>query len=157
MSDTSSFGQPPPAPPSGQPGYGPQGGYLPPEAPGGYPPMAGQAGVLSPADERTWGMLAHISAIIASVVGLSFLGPLLVMLIQGPKSAFVRRQAVEALNFQITVYIAAAVSGLLILVLIGIVLLPLVLLAWLILSIVAGVAASRGEDYRYPLNIRLVH
>jgi len=101
-------------------------------------------------------MLAHISSILAAIVGLSFLGPLVVLLIQGPKSQFVRRQAVEALNFQITTYIAAIVSAVLIIVIIGIILLPIVLVAWLVLTIMAGIAANNGQDYRYPLNLRLV-
>lgn len=124
----------------------------PPPPPGGY----GSASALSPQDERTWGMLAHISAIIAAIVGLSFLGPLVVLLVQGPKSQFVRRQAIESLNFQITTYIAAIVSGILVLVLIGIILLIVVGIGWLVLTIVAGVKANSGEDYRYPVNIRLV-
>jgi uncharacterized Tic20 family protein len=147
-----------PTPPYGQPGPGgpppgatPPGQYGPP--PGGYGPPQGQ---LSQQDERTWGMLAHISAILAALVGLSFLGPLLVMLVQGPKSDFVRRQSVEALNFQIATYIAVIASAVLIFVLIGLILLPAVLIAWLVLTIMAGVAANRGEDYRYPVNLRLI-
>src|SRR5215212_1927258 len=106
---------PPPGPPPGEPAYGqPSAGQPPAGQPGwqgqgaGFPEhqAAGQ-GQLSPADERTWGMLAHLSALLAAFVALAFLGPLLVMLIQGPKSDFVRRQSVEALNFQITTYIAA--------------------------------------------------
>lgn len=120
------------------------------------PPLESGPGQLSPQEERTWGMLAHLSAIVAAVVFLAFLGPLLVMLIQGPKSPFVRRQAVEALNFQITTYVAAIVSAILIVVFIGILLLPLVGIAWLVLTILASVAANRGEDYRYPVNLRLV-
>ena len=137
------YGQPP-----AQPGWQGQGGY-PQQQPVGQ-------GQLSPADERTWGMLAHLSALLAAFVALAFLGPLLVMLIQGPKSDFVRRQSVEALNFQITTYIAAIVSAILIVVLIGLILLPIVGIAWLVLTIMAGLAANRGEDYRYPINIRLV-
>ena len=135
-------------PPVGQPGWQEQGGY-----PQQQPTWQGQ---LSPADERTWGMLAHLSALLAAFVALAFLGPLLVMLIQGPKSDFVRRQSVEALNFQITTYIAAIISAILIVVLIGLILLPIVGIAWLVLTIMGGLAANRGEDYRYPFNIRLV-
>ena len=142
--DTAAYGQPP----AGQPGWQGQGGY-PQQQPVGQ-------GQLSPADERTWGMLAHLSALLAAFVALAFLGPLLVMLIQGPKSDFVRRQSVEALNFQITTYIAAIISAILIVVLIGLILLPIVGIAWLVLTIMAGLAANRGEDYRYPFNIRLV-
>jgi len=117
--------------------------------------MAGP-GTMSQQDERTWGMAAHISAIVAGLLGLTFLGPLLVLLIQGPKSAFVRRQSVESLNFQITTYIAMIVSFVLIFLLIGFLLIFVVIIAWLVLTIMAGLAANRGEDYRYPVNIRLV-
>ncbi|HTE72098.1 MAG TPA: DUF4870 domain-containing protein [Actinomycetes bacterium] len=155
---------PPPGPPPGEAPYGqPSAGQPPAGQPGwqgqgaGFPEhqAAGQ-GQLSPADERTWGMLAHLSALLAAFVALAFLGPLLVMLIQGPKSEFVRRQSVEALNFQITTYIAAIISAILIVLLIGLILLPIVGIAWLVLTIMAGLAANRGEDYRYPFNIRLV-
>jgi uncharacterized Tic20 family protein len=101
-------------------------------------------------------MFAHLSALLAAFVALSFLGPLIVMLTQGQKSPFVREHAVEALNFQITTYIAAFVSALLILVLIGFLLLPLVGIVWLIFTILAGVKANNGERYRYPFNLRLV-
>lgn len=116
----------------------------------------GGSGQLSQSDERTWGMLAHISAIVAAIIGLSFIGPLIVMLVQGPRSDFVRRQSVEALNFQITTYIAAIVSFILVFVLIGFILLAVVGIGWLVLTIMAGMAANRGEDYRYPVNLRLV-
>lgn len=142
----------PPPPPSSPPpggGYGQQYGGQPPA---GY----GAPGQLSLQDERTWGMLAHISAILGAIVALSFLGPLIVLLVQGNKSPFVRKQAVEALNFQITTYIAAIVSAILIIVIIGFFLLLAVGIAWLVLTIMAGLAANRGEDYRYPFNIRLV-
>jgi len=101
-------------------------------------------------------MLAHLSALVAAFVALSFLGPLIVMLTQGNRSQFVRRQAVEALNFQITIYIAGIISALLLLVLIGFVLLPIVGIAWLVFTIIGAMKANNGEDYRYPLNIRLV-
>lgn len=102
-------------------------------------------------------MLAHLSALVCAIIALAFIGPLVIMLTQGEKSAFVRRQAVEALNFQITTYIAAFVSFLLIFVfLIGLVLLPIVGIGWLVLTIMASIAANRGEDYRYPVNLRLV-
>ncbi len=133
------------------PGYQPPAGYQPPP---GYPSPTG--GQLSQQDERTWGMLAHISSILAAIVGLSFLGPLVVLLVQGNKSPFVRRQAIEALNFQITTYIAAIVSAILIIVIVGFFMLVAVGIAWLIFTILAGVAANNGQDYRYPVNLRLV-
>jgi uncharacterized Tic20 family protein len=112
-------------------------------------------------------MFAHISSIIAGfLVGLSFLGPLIVMLTQGPKSAFVRRHAVESLNFQITVLIVGAagslLSVLLVLLTVGLgllVIIPVAIAAVvlvLVFTVIAGIKANNGEEYRYPVNIRLV-
>jgi len=167
MSDP--YGPPPPEQPEGelpgqqtpgQPTYGqPSYGQPPAQNPSGQqPPYAPQpgAGGLTP-DERTWGGAAHWGALLAALVGgLAFLGPLLVLLIKGNESQWVRRQSVESLNFQISILIYAIVSGLLLLVLIGFVLLPLVGLFWLIFTIIGSVRASNGEDYRYPLTIRMV-
>ena len=122
-------------------------------------------GGVSP-QERQWGSAAHWSALVAAFVALAFLGPLLVMLVEGPKSPWVRRQAVESLNFQLSMLIYGAVGGivafLLTLVTLGLALLvivPVALLlgvAWLVVVIVAAVRAGNGQDYRYPLTIRLV-
>jgi uncharacterized Tic20 family protein len=167
-----------------QPGYyqPPPGQYQPPP-PGYYQPPPGQQGyypgapppywnapvvALSPQEERTWAMLAHISSIIAGfVLGLSFLGPLIVMLTQGTKSAFVRRHAVESLNFQLTVLIITAVgtvlSIVLLIVTLGLGLLVLIpvaaaaLIAALVFTVMGAVKANNGEDYRYPINIRMVN
>ncbi|MDQ1642952.1 MAG: hypothetical protein QOJ90_2303 [Actinomycetota bacterium] len=140
-SDPGGYGAPPP------PGYG----YGAPPPPGyGYGGY-GPAPQLSPQDERLWAMLAHLGGLV-----LGFLASLIVLLVQGEKSAFVRRQAVEALNFQITLLIASIVSFVLLFVLIGFILLPVVLIGGLVLMIVAGVKANAGEDYRYPVNLRLV-
>ena len=142
---------PPPSDPGGYgaplpPGYG----YGAPPPPG-YGYGYGPAPQLSPQDERLWAMLAHLGGLV-----LGFLASLIVLLVQGEKSAFVRRQAVEALNFQITLLIATIVSFILVFALIGFILLPVVLIGGLVLMIVAGVKANAGEDYRYPVNLRLV-
>jgi uncharacterized protein len=161
MSDP--YGPPPPEQPegelpgeptSGQPAYG----QPPAQNPyGQQPPYAPQpgAGGLTP-DERTWGGAAHWSSLVAAFVALAFLGPLLVLLVKGNESPWIRRHSVESLNFQISILIYALISGLLLLVLIGFVLLPLVGLFWLIFTIIGSVKASNGEDYRYPLTIRMV-
>ncbi|MBS1788905.1 MAG: DUF4870 domain-containing protein [Acidobacteria bacterium] len=109
-------------------------------------------------DERLWGMLAHVLAL-SGYVGVplgNLLAPLVIWLVKKDQSQFVADQAKESLNFQISLTIYAIISGLSILVLIGIVLLPLVLLAGAILTIVATVKANNGEFYRYPFTIRLI-
>jgi uncharacterized protein len=107
-------------------------------------------------------MLAHLGAIIASFMALALLGPLIIMLIQGNKSAFVRRHAVESLNFQITLLVALVVGFVLSILTLGIgllVFIPAVVIGYvvvLVLIIVASIKANNGEDYRYPLTLRLV-
>jgi len=107
-------------------------------------------------EEITWGCAAHWSALVASVVALAFLGPLIVMLTKGNESPYVRRQAVESLNFQLSILIYAIVSFILVFVLVGLLLLPIVGLIWLIFTIIGSVRASKGEEYRYPVTIRMV-
>lgn len=130
----------------------------PPPAPGGAPS----------ADEKTWGMLAHLSALIGGLLtswvgGLGvFLGPLIVWLIKKDTMPFVDDQAKEALNFNITL----AIIGIVLLIftvgtfgigaLITVPLYVVVALAWLVLTILAAVKANNGEAYRYPFAIRLI-
>jgi|SRR6218665_573951 len=108
------------------------------------------------ADEKTWGMLAHLSALVTGFFGLPFIGPLLVMLTKGKESAWVDQHAKEALNFQITATVAIWVAAVTMFCLVGFLLLPLVGLAALVLTIVAGVKANNGEMFRYPATVRLV-
>lgn len=108
------------------------------------------------ADEKTWGMLAHLSGLFAGIFGVPFLGPLLVMLIKSKESAWVEAQAKEALNFQIMATAVLWLSLASIICLVGVFLAPLVGLAVLVFSIIAGIKAYNGEVYRYPVNVRLV-
>ena len=149
--------QPPPQQPPygqqpyGQPAYGQQPYGQPPQPYGQTPGPDG----LTP-DERTWGGAAHWSALVSAFVALAFLGPLLVMLVKGNESPYIRRQAVEALNFQLSMLIYAAVAFVLLFLLIGFILLPIVGIWWLVFTIIGSVKAANGELYRYPLTIRMV-
>lgn len=108
-------------------------------------------------DEKTWGMLAHLSTLVGLIVPFgTILGPLVVWLIKKDTMPFVADQGKEALNFNITVLIAMIIGGILTLVLIGVLVMIAVGLAWLVLTIIAALAANKGEAYRYPFTLRLV-
>ena len=118
---------------------------------------------MSPESARQWAMLAHLSAFAGLIIGFSFLGPLVVYLIKKDEDAFVADQAREALNFNLSALLYFAVAGILtfvlIFVIIGLLFIPLILamaVGWVVLVIVAAVAANRGQAYRYPLTIRFV-
>jgi uncharacterized Tic20 family protein len=108
-------------------------------------------------DERTWGMLAHLTAFAGFIVPLGFIiGPLVVWLIKRDQSAFVADQGKEALNFNISVLLAIAVCGALVWILIGILLGVALFVFWMAVTIIAGIKASEGIRYRYPYALRLV-
>ena len=143
------YGSPTPPPSEPPPPYPPA-----PTGAGGY----GAPGVtaMSPSDERLWGLLAHRSWIAGSIVAIAPLGPLVVFLVFKDRSPFVRRHALEALNFWITVYIGLAISVALMAILIGFATFPAIGIAALVLSIIAALAANKGEEYRYPFALRLI-
>ena len=113
-------------------------------------------------DSRGWAVAAHLSAPLAMIVAMAFLGPLVVYLVK-KDDPYVRRHAAEALNFNLSCLIYAlviAVAFVFALVLVvGVLLIPfLVALAilWIVLVCMAAMKAGQGEDYRYPLTIRFV-
>ncbi len=141
---------PAPVPP---PGYGP-----PPPPPRTAPhPAYPQDAPLNPQQERTWAWVSHLSALLALVTGLNFIGPLVTYLAFKDRSQFVREHAAESLNFQITTIIAGFVSVVLIpLFGLGVLLFLIVFIGWLILTVMATIAANNGQRFRYPVNLRLV-
>lgn len=108
-------------------------------------------------DEKTWGMLAHLSSLVGLIIPFgTILGPLVVWLIKKDTMPFVADQGKEAVNFNITIAIAIIVSAVLTVVLIGFLLMAVVGIAWLALTIIAALAANKGESYRYPWTLRLI-
>jgi len=154
MSDQPPYGAPEPSP------YGsevppPSGSYVPPPSGAQPPPAYGYGPAtpppLPPNEERIWAMLSHLSYFAFAIVA-----PIIIMLALGPRSAFVKDQAKEALNFHITISIAGIASALLIIVGIGLILLPLVAVFGLVFAILASLKSYEGETYRYPLTIRFI-
>lgn len=150
----------------------------PAQAPGWYPAPGGQrywdgaqwtehtaptalgstpAVALGETEERQIAMFAHLGQLLGLISGIGgFVVPLVLMLTKGKESAFVRRAAVESLNFWITGILAMTVSIVLLLILVGFLLVPVVALIWFALPIYAGIKANEGVDYRYPFNLRLI-
>jgi uncharacterized Tic20 family protein len=118
-----------------------------------------QIGHRTDADERLWGMLAHLLALASCILaGLSFIGPLVVYILKHRQSPFIAHHAREALNFHLSLLVYTATT---------------VALAWLISDYLAiltvgvavfGVAATarnallahRGEWVRYPLSLKFL-
>jgi uncharacterized Tic20 family protein len=100
-------------------------------------------------NERLGAAAAHM----LMVIGIPIIGPLILLLTGGKTSPYIRRQALEALNFQITV---VGATVLLPFTVIGVILLPFIWVAAVVLSIVGGVSALTEGVFRYPMTVRLV-
>jgi uncharacterized Tic20 family protein len=108
-------------------------------------------------EEQTWGVLAHAGGFAGLAVPFgNVLAPLVVWLAKKDESRFVDENGVRALNFQLTWSIILLVTALSVLIAVGVVLFPLAMLAWLILTVLGTVKASEGEVYDYPLTIHFV-
>jgi uncharacterized Tic20 family protein len=102
-------------------------------------------------DQKTLAILAHVLGIFTG-----FLGALIIYLVAREDQPFAKAHAKEALNFQITMALAAVISGILILVIIGILGIIAVSICTIVFSILAAMAASRDEEYRYPVSLRFI-
>lgn len=122
-------------------------------------------------NDQMWAIFAHVGVF---VVGI--LAPLIIFFVQGDKSAFVKRHARESLNHQISMilyyFLWLAVAGLIGLVVgmaaesaaagfftgYGLFILGILALVTMntIVIILATLAASKYQHYRYPMSIRLL-
>jgi uncharacterized Tic20 family protein len=109
--------------------------------------------IASTQDDRTMAMLAHLGGIVTG-----FVVPLVIWLMKKDQSPFVDDQGKEALNFQINVFGQAMILSVFAAVTCGIG--AILILPWLlwpiIMPIIGGLAANKGDVYRYPLTIRVI-
>jgi len=104
------------------------------------------------ADEKNLAMLSHLGGTLFTVFP-----SLIIWLVKRDDSPYINEQAREALNFQITVLIAQMISAVLVVILIGALLMGVIWLLNLIFCVLAAIAASKGENYRYPFTLRLLN
>jgi uncharacterized Tic20 family protein len=148
----------------------PTPGQAPPPPGWGYPPPP------RPSNSNTLALFAHLGSLVGGIIVP------LVIYATAKDDPYVRRHATEALNFQITVLLAslllfvpfiampfaflggmaspeAMAGGMVVFfVLFAVVWVAVVVLAiaGVVFSIMGAVRASRYEEYRYPIAIRLV-
>jgi len=106
---------------------------------------------LSPADEKLWATLIHVGGIF-----FGFLPALIGYLVLKDRGPFVAAHAKTALNFQLTMLIAAVVAGILTIIIIGFILLPAIGIVVIVFSIIAAMKANAGEFYTYPMSIKFI-
>jgi uncharacterized Tic20 family protein len=115
---------------------------------------------VSPPEERTMGTLAHAIPLVAMVVSAGFLGfvaSLVLYVLYKDRGPFARENAANSLNIQITTGIVLLVSLPLMLVLVGFLTWGLALVFAFVLHLIGALKANRGEWWRPPFTLRLVH
>ena len=117
--------------------------------------------------DRQWAAGAHVAALLAAMLTSLWAGvagaiaALVVWMLVRDKFAFASEHAKEAVNFNLSMFIYAAIAVLLVIFTLGIgliVALPMWLvlaLAWIVCTLLAAFKAYDGQPYRYPITIRL--
>jgi uncharacterized Tic20 family protein len=121
--------------------------------------VVGDQEAMSVQDEKTWSLLSHLSMFLNLFTGL--LGPvaaLLIWLVYKDRSQKVAFHALQSMWYQIGWLVILAVgwtiTAFLTIVLIGILLIPVMIVATVVPFVHMGYAAykvNQGVDYRYPL------
>ena len=112
---------------------------------------------ISEKEEHQWAMFAHIGTFSSMFVPLgNIIAPIVIWQMKKHESDFVVEQAKESLNFQITLMIYAVISILLCFIIIGFFLIFALVIFGLIMVIVGGIRANEGEDFCYPMTLRLI-
>jgi uncharacterized protein len=126
----------------------------PPPAP---PPSLSNG--ISPAnkDENTMGIVCHLLGFAGMAVPFgNVIGPLVLWLIKRGDSPYLDAMGKEVLNFNISWTIYGLIAAALIFVVVGLLILPVLGIAWIIFVVMGSIKASEGKIYRYPLTIRLI-
>ncbi|HEY7308145.1 MAG TPA: DUF4870 domain-containing protein [Gemmataceae bacterium] len=109
----------------------------------------GPPSIPSTPDERQMALFAHLGGI------GGFMVPLIIWILKKDESEFVDDQGKEALNFHLTLMIGHLIGGLSICFTWGV----LNLVCWvlgIVFGVIGGMAAQKGEVYRYPMTIRFI-
>lgn len=106
---------------------------------------------LSPADEKLWATLIHLGGIL-----FSFLPALIGYIVLKDRGPFIRAHSATALNFQITLAIAYFVGTITSFIGVGVLILLAAWILGIVFSIIAAIAANKGEWYTYPLTIKFL-
>jgi uncharacterized Tic20 family protein len=121
-------------------------------------------------EERRWAAGAHLASIPGMVLGLGFVGPLLVLRLRSRGSRMVRQHAVAAVNFNVTVGLIALVGA----ISTGaaarlddgdgpdwaagaaVALIVLLTVFWFLFTVRAAMTARYGEPCRYPFALPIL-
>ena len=111
-------------------------------------------------DARQWAMFCHLAGLAWMTWLLPVIGGVVAVLIiwhlKRDDDPFIDENGRRAINFQLSMLIYFAASGLLCFVIIGLLLVPVVIVLNIIFTIIAAIKAGDGKYYKYPLSIKFI-
>ena len=135
-----------------------QSPFQPPISSPQNPLPPGVAPQMSPAEERNWAVATHLASF-SGYIGVPFghvLGPLIVWLMKKDSSSYLDQVGKETVNYNISILIWFLVCVPFCFLLIGIPVLIGLMIMDVVVTIMAAVAASNGQQYKYPLTIHFI-
>ncbi|SEN79156.1 hypothetical protein SAMN05192533_1211 [Mesobacillus persicus] len=85
-----------------------------------------------------------------------FIGPLVIWIVKKNDSSFIDYHGREYFNFLITYAVYGLISGILMVVLVGFLLLPIVGILGVVFTLIGAVKAYEGDEYRIPFIFRIL-
>ena len=109
--------------------------------------------------DRNLAMISHMGGLVP-IPWVPLIIPFLVCILKGDESVFVNKQAREALNFQLSISIYWSLCVFLIFTIVGI---PIAFVSFgvfiitnIVCSLKGAARTSKGLEYKYPMNLRLI-
>lgn len=104
-------------------------------------------------EQKTFALCSYLLPV---VTNSNFIAPLIIWLIKKDTDAYISEHAKESLNFQISFCIYAIIAYISIFLLVGFLLFPAVMIAYIVFSIIGSVKAYQGEPYSVPVIFRFI-
>ena len=118
--------------------------------------LTGQPGRVCGMHEQTWCMLMHLSQLLLFAGGIGIVAPIIMWAISKDDSDLARRHGARMMNWLISSFIYVVISGILLLVFIGIPLLLMMVLLNVVFPVMAALKANDGVLWSYPMAIRFL-
>ncbi|NRD71954.1 DUF4870 domain-containing protein [Shewanella sp. VB17] len=103
------------------------------------------------------GIVVHASSFAGYMIPFgSILGPLVVWLMKRDEIAFVDDCGRHCLNFKLSLMIYMMISGILMFIGIGFIMMGILVILDIVFTIIAVMKASEGISYQYPMSINFI-
>ena len=107
--------------------------------------------------ERQWALICHLSALSGYVIPFgNLIAPIIIWSMKKDEMPMVDEHGKEVINFQLSMMIWMIISGILILVVIGIPLLIMLAILQVVFIIIGAIKADSGQLYKYPMTIHFI-